>query len=726
MLLVRLLAPALALALAAGTGGHTAVAADEVVVTVNPAERYQKILGWGKCAPEQLDIPQQLRDLVLERAVDDLGLTRLRYEPPSGSRTTNRAWEWLNDDPDPYHINWRALSVRHLDRVVGQWVVPFKRRVEARGEPFTIYVSPSFFDHGSSGHVPAWLHYSPEEYAEYAMSILLRLKNRWGIEADYYCICNEAGNDNAFSPDVVIDDILALGRRVEAAGLKTKIQFPECVNANASWRYLQALQRRPEAWRYIGMVSYHLYGKNDAIPKIRELAWRRGLPTAQTEFMWLTMDHLYNDLVAGGVSCWEIYGLAGVENKSIGAYISSRSFRGGPRYWSFRQVLHYVRPGAVRIGSTCTGGTVKALAFEHGGRLTVVLINASKAARPATAEVRGLPPGEYAISRSVANRPYEELGVVDVRGVLDVDVPANAVVTIYPHEANAPPVVTGWYADPNFLTLPRTEVTLRCRAVDPERDPLTFRWRLVRAPWRARVEIADPARPQTRARGLSASGQYCFEVAVSDGRHTVTKRLWLTVFRDNQPPRLIDLHNRMPVRVRLPDGRTELRGGASDIDGDKLTYRWSIVRQPRGANARLEKPNERKCPVTGMDVPGDYVFRFTVSDGHHTVHQDHTVTVYPRNTPPRIVRAQAQPATVSAQQGRCKLSVQVVDDDGDPVTVYCAVPLAPAGAAPVVAKPGARTTDVTGLTVPGRYVFEVRAIDNADCTRQQATVQVRP
>jgi hypothetical protein len=43
----------------------------------------------------------------------------------------------------------------------------------------------------------------------------------------------------------------------------------------------------------------------------------------------------------------------------------------------------------------------------------------------------------------------------------------------------------------------------------------------------------------------------------------------------------------------------------------------------------LEKPGEQACQVTGLTVPGDYVFRLAVSDPTHTVTVDHTVPVYP-------------------------------------------------------------------------------------------------
>jgi len=43
----------------------------------------------------------------------------------------------------------------------------------------------------------------------------------------------------------------------------------------------------------------------------------------------------------------------------------------------------------------------------------------------------------------------------------------------------------------------------------------------------------------------------------------------------------------------------------------------------------LERPEESGCRVSGMTIPGGYVFRLDVSDPTHTVTVYHTVPVYP-------------------------------------------------------------------------------------------------
>ena len=103
----------------------------------------------------------------------------------------------------------------------------------------------------------------------------------------------------------------------------------------------------------------------------------------------------------------------------------------------------------------------------------------------------------------------------------------------------------------------------------------------------------------------------------------------MQIFQGNQPPVAMDVHNRIPVWVRVADGGTLLRGGAWDIENDRLSFAWTILRQPEKATAVLETPSQPACKVRGMTVAGDYVFRLTLSDGTNTVTAEHTVPVYP-------------------------------------------------------------------------------------------------
>jgi hypothetical protein len=697
-----------------------------VTVTLDPSVKHQTVRGWS-CNPWYRGIAPKLRDQLLDEAINELGLTRVRWQQANGNRSAERSWEAQNDDGDPDTTNWDGFLTADADRAIETWVVPFKQRVEANGEPFELWMSPSFFDGGSTGTVPAWLLHSPGEYAEYALAYVKHMKDKHGVEATHYVICNEAGNNNAFSPQVVIEMTEVLGERLAAAGLKTKGQFSDGVNAGVTWRYLQAARDAPEIWKYVDVLSYHWYGGNnqESMAKIRDFAREKGIDTGQTEFMGLTMNHLYDDLTIGGTSYWCLYGLAGPGRggHNFGLSLANTSFTRGAQFWNFRQVMHYVRPGAVRIEATSDAPAVRSLAFVRNGKTTVVLISQ----QACTVSVTNLPDGDYGVSQSAGTQPYQERGVRRTEGGagLTVDLPANAVLTIYPHPGkNLPPTVTNWQANPEFLTEAGKAVKLSASAQDPEVDALSFAWSVASQPAGAAAVLATPDAATTDATGLTATGQYVFTVSVSDGTNAVKREVMLTVYAGNQPPVTIDVHNRLPVMVTLPQTVTELRGGGFDLDGDKLTFKWSLVSQPAGAAANLESPTEQKCKLSNLTVPGEYVVQLDVSDATHTVPSKLSLTVWPENQAPAIDSLVATPAALAPPASEVSLSAKTSDPGGDVLTHWWRVKSAPPGAKIAFSKQGGCDTKVSGLTVAGVYVFSLTAVDRTLATRKDVTVTV--
>jgi hypothetical protein len=129
-------------------------------------------------------------------------------------------------------------------------------------------------------------------------------------------ICKDAGdsNDDPFEAPVVAEMIKALGPRLRALGLPTKVPYPECHDADTCWRFIQAARDDEGLWAYVGMVGYHLYGGeavNTHRPEIRQFALAKGLPTGHAGSDGINLAALADDLTLGGVSCWSIGGLGG-------------------------------------------------------------------------------------------------------------------------------------------------------------------------------------------------------------------------------------------------------------------------------------------------------------------------------------------------------------------------------------------------------------------------------
>jgi RHS repeat-associated protein len=112
-------------------------------------------------------------------------------------------------------------------------------------------------------------------------------------------------------------------------------------------------------------------------------------------------------------------------------------------------------------------------------------------------------------------------------------------------------------------------------------------------------------------------------------RFSYTVSVWAEVQTLNQKP----VANAGPDQSPLVGATVTLDGSASsDVDGNPLTYYWSIESRPELSIATLSDPSEVK-PTFDVDVFGDYVLRLIVNDG--TVDSDaDTVTITTENSPP--------------------------------------------------------------------------------------------
>jgi O-glycosyl hydrolase len=703
-------------------------------ITVNPLIQYQTIRGWGGTGGQNTQFegtPPYLINQIINESVDGLGLTGLRYECYQGSYSQSyamcRSWEWTNDNGSPDTTSWGAFDTTAVDNYMQNLFVPWKNKVVSNGEPFSFYESPSWYLNGSTGDIPAFLRYSPGEYAEYLISNLLYLRNKYGLTADYVTICNEAGNNNVFTPQLIDTMMQTVGPRLQTAGLSTKIQFPECVSAQTTWNYIQALQNDASVWPYVKCLSYHLYGTNDPYRSlINNFAQSKGIPTAQTEYVGLGIDLLFQDLTLGGVSYWDFYG----NGDYMPLNANNTWFTHGAKFWTTRQLIRHVRPGAVRIDASSSDPTLKSVAFLNGGQITTVILNDSATSITQNVTISGLPAGNYAVGQTTGAGAYSELGVVNVGGSgnLTVSVNAQTVMAIYPHTVNLAPVATSWAAIPTYLDLPLSTVALSSSAVDPELTAITYHWTVDSFPGGANVVLSNANISNPSASGLTVPGNYVFGIHFNDGVNITTKQVTVQVFQNNQPPVISELQSRIPVIVTLPVDTTVLQGSAFDLEGDPLNMQFSVVNEPAGASAQLvvlqTAGNTTRSAARNMNVPGDYVFRFTVSDASHTVHRDITVTVYSLNNAPVISSVSANPITVSKSVGTTALAGITSDPDGDVITHWWLVTSAPAGAVPIFSTQGERTTTVSNLTIPGTYIFTLRVIDRTLFTSKNDTVIV--
>ena len=717
-------------------GGATA----QAQVTINPTVKYQTIEGWGHGSGD-LGAGWAVIDAVnyqfIDYLTDDLGLTGTRITEV-GPRSDGSG----TDDGDCDSIDWTKFQPGPT-KIFGLMAY-FKNRVLAEGYRPSFYSSTGYAS--SASDQKPWVLDDPGERAQQIWANALYWRDHYGLDINYAIILNEP--QGRWTPQLLADDIKALAPRLAAHGLKTRIQYPEAVAPEAAWKYISAVKSDPALWPLVGRLSYHNYGTADPYrAQIRDFGTAMGIPTAQTEMDPCNVDNLFDDLVLGGVSYWEV---AFSNSNTVNPNPGYTSFTPSRYYFRIRQVTHYVRPGAVRIGSESSDPTIRALAFVKNGAVTTVVYNTGRAT--ATVTVRGVPPSEYGLSEAAPTViAFQELGFqsVGADSAITLSLAPGVVATLYPRSrANQPPTVMIWGASPGVIEAPATTASLSVTANDPELDPLTYRWSLLAHPPGASASLASPMAATTAVSGLTVSGTYVFNVNVWDGVNVTSRKAYLVRYESNQPPVLghtgfrfdapygtvLDPPNparaALHTNVALPTSTGTLQANVSDLENDPLTAKWTVVSQPAGAAVTLSDTTyiyvSFRSRISHMTVPGDYVFQIAVSDGHHApVTARVSCTVRPPNTPPVINAIAASPAVLTRPASTAQMTATASDADGDLLRYWWTVKSAPSGANPLFAHQGLTHCTVSSLTVSGVYVFTLRVFDDISMTTKDVTIPVQ-
>ncbi len=721
-------------------------------VAVNSTIQYQTIIGWGHgggvlggvggpwaMIPDS-SIANPINRQYLNYLVDDLGLT--------GSRT----WEvgprvdgTGMDNGDCDVINWSLFQSSSFPTQLADYLIYYKNKIVAKGYQPNFYSSPGYPTHATDQK--PWVMYHPGERAQQIWASAVYMHNTYGIDINYDVIYNEP--QGLITSTILADDVKALGPRLIAHGLATKSQYAEGVSPQTDWNFITPVQNDSVLWYNVGRLSYHNYGTADPYrTNIYNFGLTKGLTTAQTEMASPTFDELYSDLTIANTSYWEV-GYSSTNTLANDTGLTA--FTPSATYIRLHQVMHYVTPGSVRIDALTNDAMLHVLAFNKGGVITTIIDNTNAANQNVT--ITGLPPGTYGLSRAQPGMTwFQELGLqaVGVSGTLNLTLNGGSwVTTLYPYSGpNHPPDIMTFVAHPGYLVLPASSTTLSATANDAELNALTHTWTLLSAPAGATPVITAPATYSTAVTGLSIAGNYVFNIAVNDGTTTTNRQVYVEVYATNPPTVFGAAGFRIGVpyglifgnagdtthaNIELPTSAVTLQLGISDLANTDFTGRgtWSLVSQPAGANAVLSATTyifvSIRSNVTGMTVPGDYVFQVNVTNpGHPDMTMQIVCTVHPQSLAPVINSITPSPAVMSLPTSSSLLTAVTSDPEGDLLRHWWYVTSAPAGAFPVFDHQGLPISTVSGLTVPGTYVFTLRCFDDLHMATQNVTLVVNP
>jgi len=307
--------------------------------------------------------------------------------------------------------------------------------------------------------------------------------------------------------------------------------------------------------------------------------------------------------------------------------------------------------------------------------------------------------------------------VPDVPGTYDVQLVVNdglvdsAPDTVLITTQNSAPVAN---AGPNQSQPNGATVTLDGSASsDVDGDPLTYSWTLTAQPASSTATLsgATTANPTFV---IDISGTYVAELIVNDGT-TDSAPDTVQITTSNTAP----VANAGPDQSGLWNDVITLDGsGSTDVDGNPLTYSWTLTSQPAGSTATLSNPAIVN-PTFVIDVSGTYVATLVVNDGSTDSTPD-TVQITTDNTAP-VAHAGSDQSV--AQNDLVTLDGSTSSDvDGDPLTYSWSIlsgPDSPTLNNPTTANPTFTASGIGTYTV--QLIVNDGTVDSAPDTVQIGT-----
>jgi hypothetical protein len=283
----------------------------------------------------------------------------------------------------------------------------------------------------------------------------------------------------------------------------------------------------------------------------------------------------------------------------------------------------------------------------------------------------------------------------------------------------------GGHADPSCNTPPSadagpdqtlavgsTAVLDGSGSTDADGDELSYAWTLQSAPPGSQAALSDPTAVDPTFT-LDVPGTYLAQLVVHDGTASSAPDS-VAVTTENSPP-VADAGPDQTVAV----GQTVALdgGGSTDVDGDALSYAWTLLSRPPGSAAALSDP-VAVDPTLVADVAGSYEVQLVVSDGLAGSAPD-TVLVTTRNSPPVADAGPDQSVPVGTQVALDGSGS--TDVDGDALSYAWSLNTVPSGSLATLSNPAAVAPTFV-VDLPGSYVAQLVVDDGAAASAPDTVV----
>jgi PKD domain len=301
-------------------------------------------------------------------------------------------------------------------------------------------------------------------------------------------------------------------------------------------------------------------------------------------------------------------------------------------------------------------------------------------------------PGTYVITLTVSN------GVET----------SSASVTV--STGNSPPVAK---AGPNQTVLVGSTVFLDgSGSSDVDGDPLTYSWMLTTKPSGSAANLTG-SNSITPTFVADKPGTYVAQLTVSDGISSSSATVTITTA--NSPP----VARAGPNQTVNVGALVQLDGsGSTDVDGNPLTYRWSLLSKPGGSTAVLNNSGIVN-PTFVADLAGTYIAQLIVNDGQvDSAPSTVTITTGTIQAP----TANAGPNQTVLQHTVVVLNGVGSDPQGLPLTYLWAFLSVPPGSTAVLSSTTAPNPSFSA-DLPGTYIAQL-IVNNGFKSSAPSTVMI--
>jgi len=331
----------------------------------------------------------------------------------------------------------------------------------------------------------------------------------------------------------------------------------------------------------------------------------------------------------------------------------------------------------------------------------------------------------WALTQRPAGSNATLVNPTSVNPTFVVDAPGNYVITLTVSNGTASStssvtvstINTKPVANPGpnqTVNIGSTVVLNGSGSSDVDGDPLTYAWTLTQKPTGSSAVLsgANTVNPTFVA---DRRGTYTVQLIVNDGKeNSDAKSVTITVQGNTQPTA-----NAGPPQTVNVGSLVQLNGSAStDVDGDPLTYKWSLITVPAGSTATLSSTTIVN-PTFTADKPGTYVAQLIVNDG--TVDSAPAMVTITTNAP-NAPTANAGPNQTVRPNTVVTLNGSGTDPQNLPLTFQWSLITKPAGSTAALSSATIANPTFTA-DLPGDYVAQL-IVNNGTLNSAPSTVTI--